>query len=242
VLTQVDLEVQAGSICALIGRNGSGKTTLMRCINHVLKPLQGHVRVSGHAVAKLSRPQIARLIGMVPQNGHCPFAFSCLEMIVMGAAARLSPWSRPKAGDYAKARAVSREVGIESLLNRPFHHLSGGQQQLVLLTRALYQEATLMLLDEPTAHLDFANQHKMMGLIRQVVRTRGATALVTLHDPNLALHYCDMAVMLEDGKVVSCGAVQEVITDTNLHRVLGDNIQLDMTQLGYSVVIPKQVP
>ena len=241
VLSDIHLSLEAGCICALIGRNGSGKTTLMRTINAILKPMQGTVRVANQPVAHLRRPRIARLVGMVPQNGRSAFPFSCMEMILMGAASRLRPWASPGRREKTKVTAISEMVGIRHLLGRPFQHLSGGEQRLVLLCRALYQDVNVMLLDEPNTHLDFANQHKMMDLVRRMVKQKAITALITLHDPNLALYYCDRTVMISQGAILAQGPSEEVITDATLCQVLGDNIQCDRTGKGLPVVIPKNI-
>jgi iron complex transport system ATP-binding protein len=241
VLTDISLNLPAGCICALIGRNGSGKTTLMRSINAILIPMKGSVRVADQAVDRLSRSRIARLIGMVPQNGQSAFPFSCMEMILMGAASRLRPWASPGRRERARVTAVSEMVGIRHLLGRPFQHLSGGEQRLVLLCRALYQDVKVMLLDEPNTHLDFANQHKMMDLVRRLVKQKAITALITLHDPNLALYYCDRTVMISQGTILTQGPSEEVIADATLSQVLGDNIQCDCTGRGLPVVIPKSI-
>jgi iron complex transport system ATP-binding protein len=239
VLKDVSLKVEEGSICALMGRNGSGKTTMLRCINAVLKPSQGRIFAHGHAVNSLSRPEIARLISLVPQGIQAAFAYSSLEMIMMGCAARVNAWSAPGALEKRKAEAILAEVGITPLAHRLFNQLSGGERQLVMLARALFQDAPIMLLDEPNSHLDFSNQHRMMGLMREIVKKRGVTALISLHDPNLALHYCDHAVMMKQGQVVFHGATTEVMEDGILQQVLGENIQTDYTVTGRHVVMPR---
>ena len=229
MLHDVTLQVDEGCICAVMGRNGSGKTTLLRCVNAILKPARGTVSAFGQDVARLSRVEIARLISLVPQSHSTAFPFSCLEMILMGGAARIQPWSAPSRKDVAEAMEVLREVGIEDLARRPFNQLSGGERQLVMLSRALFQNAPIMLLDEPNAHLDFSNQHRMMEMMRAVVKRRGATALISLHDPNLTLHYCDRPVMLKKGRVVAQGPTGAVMKESILRDVLGENIQTDVT-------------
>jgi iron complex transport system ATP-binding protein len=236
VLHGVSLHVDEGSICALMGRNGSGKTTLLRCVNAILKPAQGAVLAFGQDVGRLSRVEIARLISLVPQSSYTAFSFSCLEMILMGGAARVRPWSAPGRRETADAMEVLREVGIDDLSCRPFNQLSGGERQLVMLSRALFQNAPIMLLDEPNAHLDFSNQHRMMQMMRAVVKRRGATALISLHDPNLTLHYCDHVVMLKKGHVIAQGPTGEVMNEAILRDVLGENIQTDFTLGGLQVV------
>jgi iron complex transport system ATP-binding protein len=236
VLQDVTLRVDEGGICAVMGRNGSGKTTLLRCVNAILKPARGTVSAFGRDVARLSRVEIARLISLVPQSHSTAFAFSCVEMILMGGAGRIQPWSAPSRKDVAGAMEVLCEVGVEDLAPRPFNQLSGGERQLVMLSRALFQNAPIMLLDEPNAHLDFSNQHRMMEMMRAVVKRRGATALISLHDPNLTLHYCDRTVMLKKGRVVAQGPTGAVMEESILRDVLGDNIQTDVTVGGLPVV------
>lgn len=239
VLRDVSLKVEQGNICALMGRNGSGKTTVLRCINAILKPMRGRVIADGRSIDSLSRVEIARLISLVPQGIQAAFSFSCLEMILMGSAARINAWSAPGKKETLKALEVLDEVGISTLTQRPFNQLSGGERQLIMLARALFQNAPIMLLDEPNSHLDFSNQHRMMGLMRDMVKKRGVTALISLHDPNLTLHYCDQVVMLKEGRVIAHGPTDDVMENETLRHVLGENIQMDLTVKGFRVVTPR---
>ncbi len=241
VLHAVRLEIESGRICALIGRNGSGKTTLMRCINGFLKPSKGKISVSGKDISLLRRNDLAGLISLVPQGNYSPFMFSSLEMVLMGGATRVKPWAAPGADEKSRAVAVCRAVGVAELADKPFNCLSGGQKQLIMLARALHQDAPVMLLDEPNSHLDFSNQHRMMGLMRRVVKERGVTALITLHDPNLALYYSDDVVLLKEGRVVAAGPTGEIMDDRHLADTLGDNVKLDRTLSGERVVVPRNV-
>lgn len=241
VLHDVSLEIRQGRICALIGHNGSGKTTLMRCINGLLKTRQGMIRVAGRDISLMRRNDMARLISLVPQGGHSPFQFSALEMVLMGGASRVKPWASPCVAERRLAMEVCREVGVDGLAATPFNNLSGGQKQLVMLARALFQDAPVMLLDEPNSHLDFSNQHRTMGLMRRFVKERGVTALISLHDPNLALSYADDAVMLRQGRVVAAGPAGEVMDDAHLREAIGSNLMLDRTLSGARVVVPRDV-
>jgi iron complex transport system ATP-binding protein len=240
VLKDVSLQVEDGHVCALMGRNGSGKTTLLRCVNAILRPRQGSVFANGKNVGSLSRTEIASLISLVPQSSHTAFSFSCLEMILMGSANRIKAWATPGKRETQKALEILNEVGIYALARRPFNQLSGGERQLVLLSRALFQDAPIMLLDEPNTHLDFPNQHRMMALMRELVKKREVTALISLHDPNLTLYYCDQVAMLKEGRIVTCGSVHEVMEDHILQQVLGENIQTDITLKGLPVVTPRR--
>ena len=242
VLRDISLAVREGCLCGLIGRNGSGKTTLMRCINAILKPSQGRVIVSGKEIAKLSRNRLARLISVVPQGSFSPFPFSTYEMILMGGVARIRSWQSPGPEEKKRVWQVCEDVGISAFAYAPFNHLSGGQKQLVMLARALYQDAPVMLLDEPNSHLDFCNQHRMMDLVHEIVKSQNKTALITLHDPNLALHYCDEVVMLKEGRVIVSGATEDMIVNDNLKATLGENVKRDTTMSGLAVVVSRNVP
>lgn len=241
VISRISLEVGPGRICALMGRNGSGKTTLLRCINGVLKPLDGKVMIMGKDIQQLSRDKIARMISVVPQVSFSPFSFSCMDMVLMAGASRIRAWSAPSKKDRQKAFQVMAEAGIDHMALRAFNSISGGERQLVMLARGLFQDTPVMLLDEPTTHLDFANQHRIMALMLKLVKKRNMTVLITLHDPNLAHYYCDEVIMIRNGSVKAAGETRATMTDDVLSRVLGDNIQCDVTQKGIFVVTPKQI-
>ncbi|NLW92547.1 MAG: ABC transporter ATP-binding protein [Syntrophomonadaceae bacterium] len=241
VLHNIDLRVSEGRICGLLGHNGSGKTTLMNCINMLITPDRGRVTVMGKEISGLDRGQIAQLISVVPQSSFTAFDFSVLDMVLMGSAARMKAWTSPSRKEIKQAQKVLDELGISALSKAAYTRLSGGQQQMVLLSRALYQNTPVMLLDEPNAHLDFCSQHAMMQHIKKVVKLRGVTALVSLHDPNLALYYCDDVMMLKHGRVVVKGPAPSVMTETNLRQALGENISIESTIDGLPVIVPRNL-
>ncbi|MBA3012775.1 MAG: ABC transporter ATP-binding protein [Proteobacteria bacterium] len=241
VLRQISLCVGPGKICALMGRNGSGKTTLLRCINGVLPPRAGQVLLMGQDITLLNRKRISRHISLVPQVYVSPFSFLCMDMVLMACAPRIHPWAAPGKIDRKKALKVMAETGIDHMAQRPFNLLSGGERQLVMLARGLFQDTPILLLDEPTAHLDFTNQHRIMALVRKLAKKRQMTVLITLHDPNLALYYCDEVILIHAGQVAAFGPTKPTLTDSVLSTVLGDNIQRDITHKGLSVVTPKQI-
>jgi iron complex transport system ATP-binding protein len=242
VISGIDLEVAPGRICALMGRNGSGKTTLLRCINGILPLLDGRVRIMGKDIRKLSRMDIAKMISVVPQVSTSPFGFSCMDMVLMAGAARIKAWSSPSAKEKQKALDVMAETGIDHMARRGFNTLSGGERQLVMLARGLFQDTPIMLLDEPNSHLDFANQHRIMALMKALARKRNITVVITLHDPNLTHYYCDDVILIHQGGIRARGETLSTLTSEVLADVLGDNIQCDVTQKGVFVVIPKQIP
>lgn len=240
VLTDVNFELERGKLCALLGRNGCGKTTLIRCINAIIKPQKGSVYLDGKNTAYLSRPEIAQLVSLVPQSSSLAFDYTCLEVVLMGEVSRLSVWASPGAAAEEEARQVLAGLGISHLTDRPFNQLSGGEKQLVLVARALFQRAPYMLLDEPTSHLDFYNQHQIMSIVQRLVKEANFTVLVTLHDPNLALYYCDEVILIHEGQILDKGNITEVLNADSLSQVYGTNIMIDKTRLeGLPVVIPE---
>lgn len=238
IIKNVSIKIKKGRICSLLGRNGSGKTTLLRCINGFIKPKQGQIKVEEQDVYSCSKQELARIISLVPQKTHSAFSFSVLDMVLMGEASRLSYWGSPKKDAYERATQACKDVGIDHIITRCFNDLSGGEQQLVLIARTIMQNAPIMLLDEPISHLDFSNQHKVMSMIRQIVKSKNVTVLVTLHDPNIAFYYSDDVVMMEDGRVLNYGAVEDTFVDTNLCKLYGKMIKTDYTTEGLKVVVP----
>lgn len=238
VITDIHMTAGAGRICAIMGRNGSGKTTLLRCINHVLPPLKGEIRIMGQDITRMARHRIAQIISVVPQVNFSPFSFSCLDMVLMAGAARVRAWAAPSKKERDRAASAMTEVGIDHLTHQAFNAISGGERQLVMLARALFQETPIMLLDEPTAHLDFTNQHRIMALMCNLAEKRQMTVIITLHDPNLTYHYCDDVVLIHQGRVATAGKTTDTLTSAVLTQVLGDNIRLDITTSGVRVAVP----
>lgn len=238
VISGIHMTADPGRICAVMGRNGSGKTTLLRCINHVLPLLNGTIRIMGQDITRMARHRIAQIISVVPQVNFSPFSFSCRDMVLMAGAARIRAWAAPSRKEQEQALSVMAEVGIDHLATQAFNAISGGERQLVILARALFQETPIMLLDEPTAHLDFTNQHRIMALMRKLAAKRQMTVIITLHDPNLTCHYCDDVVLIHQGRVAAAGKTADTLTGDVLARVLGDNIRLDVTTGGVRVAVP----
>ncbi|MEE4363212.1 MAG: ABC transporter ATP-binding protein [Desulfotignum sp.] len=242
VISDINMTAAAGRICVIMGRNGSGKTTLLRCINRVLPLMAGSIRIMGEDATQLARHHIAQKISVVPQAAFSPFAFSCLDMVLMAGAPRIRAWAAPSKKEICSAAAAMAETGIDHMKNQPFNAVSGGERQLVMLARALFQQTPIMLLDEPTAHLDFTNQHRIMALMHTLARKRKMTVVITLHDPNLSHYYCDDVVLIHQGRIAAAGTTADTLTDTVLTRVLGDNIQLDVTTKGVFVAVPRTIP
>ncbi len=238
VLRDISFDVERGSLCGLLGPNASGKTTLLKCINGVLSPGEGKVMVNGAPIHGMPRREVARLMAVVPQQMSLVFSFTALQMVVMGRSARLGALQLPSARDRAEARASMDELGIGGLAERPFNELSGGERQLVLLARALFQEAPILLLDEPTSHLDFRNQYLIMDVVHEMTHAKGVATIVTLHDPNLAARYCTHLVVLKEGRLHRKGRREEVFEEKTLSEVYGMGIEVHRVPGAPPVVMP----
>lgn len=241
VLSNMSIKIEKGCLCALLGKNGSGKTTLFKCIAGLLKPYEGTIYVEGNNIINLKREQIARLISFVPQKAASVFSYTVLEMVIMGETAKVKAWGKPTKSAYERAVNSCEEVGITHLINKRYDELSGGEQQLVLIARAIMQDAKIMLLDEPTSHLDFCNQHKIMGMLVDFAKRNNITVLITLHDPNLAINYCDEVIMINDGEIIESGNMNHLFNDENLKKVFGDIIKTDLTREGHKVAVPSNL-
>ncbi len=219
ILKGVDFRVQAGGMTTILGPNGSGKTTLFKCITGLWKQQRGEILFENKDISRISHAERAKIFAVVPQEHEPPFPYSVLDVVLMGRVSHVGLFSSPSKHDYLKAEEATEIVGINHLKDRPYTKISGGEKQLVLIARALAQESPILLLDEPTSHLDFRNQVIVLNKVKEIVRQRGLTVLMTLHDPNLAMLFSEKVVMLNDGHVVSNGSPQEVITEDNLKSV-----------------------
>jgi len=228
----IGFEANSAEITALLGPNGSGKTTLFKCIAGLWKPQRGEVCFNGDGrdILNLSNKERARIFAVVPQDHTPPFSYSVLDAVLIGRISHIGIFSSPSKKDYLKAEEAIEAVGITHLKERPYTQISGGERQLVLIARALVQEAPIMLLDEPTCHLDFRNQILILNKIREIARQRGKTVLMSLHDPNLTLMFSDKAVLIDRGILVSNGKPESVITENTLKRVY----DIDVTVINYN--------
>ena len=219
-LREVSLSVAESELCCLLGPNGAGKTTLIRCVLGLLRPDAGSLSVAGHDTAALSARQLGRLVAYVPQTITTVFPFTALEMVVMGRTPYLGMVASPSRADRRAALATLERLGAGHFASRPFSQLSGGERQLTMLARALVQEAPVLVLDEPTASLDFGNEVRILQVVTDLVAA-GSTVLMTTHQPNHALMWADRAVLMNRGSVVMNGRPGDVITGERLSGLYG---------------------
>ena len=238
VLRGVDLAAQAGELVALIGPNGAGKSTLLRVLGGLLRPTSGSVTIDGVDAATLDRRAIARHIAVVPQVFETLFPFTVREIVALGRTSRLGPLGTLGSDD---ARAVARaldDIGATDLADRRIDRVSGGERQRAVLAMALAQEAGVLLLDEPTAHLDPAHQRATLDRVATLARLRGIAVIAVLHDLNLAAAFASRVVLLADGAVVRDGDVKAVITAELVANVFGPGLRV-VAHDGLPFVIPE---
>ena len=229
VLAGLSLDIPPGATTAILGPNGSGKTTLLRLILGVLTPGRGTVRLAGRPLADYARSERSRLVGLVPQDEHIPFSLSAVEYTLLGRAPYLHPLQVPRDEDHRIALEALATVGVAHLTDRAVNTLSGGEQQLVVIARALAQKPRLLLLDEPTAHLDLGNRGRLLGLLRGLV-AEGIHLVLTTHDPNLAAELADFVVLVNGGRVQDAGSVDDILVPDKLLATYG--VPVEVHRLG----------
>jgi len=229
VVRQVSLMVEAGEVVALVGPNGTGKSTLLRVLSGVLPAREGEVRLNGIDLLRLKPAERARRVAVVPQMLHLPEAFTVAEIVLMGRTPHLPLWAGESRRDCDVAWEAMCRAEVENLADRHVDELSGGEQQRVVLARALAQEPQVLLLDEPTAHLDLKHQVNVLELVRSLARRGdgrngsgpGLAVLMTLHDLNQAALFADRVALMHEGEIVAQGTASDVFVPDQLSRVYG---------------------
>jgi ABC-type cobalamin/Fe3+-siderophores transport system ATPase subunit len=221
VLRNISLDVNAGEVLALIGPNGVGKSTLLRACSATLKPISGRILIAGQDTQRLRVEERARLIAVVPQAVRLPEIFNVFETVLMGRTPYLGWLGRESEQDQAAVQAALDRTATLDLADRPIGELSGGEQQRVMIARALAQSARILLLDEPTAHLDLKHQASVLSLVCDLAHAENYAVLIALHDLNLAAQYADRVALLSNGAVAAIGTPEAVLTEENLSPAYG---------------------
>lgn len=239
VLVDVSLAVAAGEMVALAGPNGSGKSTLLGLLSGIRRPAAGTVTLDGVPLERVPRREAARRIAVVPQETSIPFPYTVTEMVLMGRAAHRRPLALESAHDVAVAEDAMRRTGVDVLAARTVTELSGGERQRVIVARALAQDPSLLLLDEPTSHLDLRHAGAVLELATALHR-RGVTVIAAMHDLTSAALYFPRLVFLREGRVVADGPAREVLTEASIRRVYDADAQVTIGGDGVPVVLPRR--
>ena len=235
VLDKLSLNIPSGKITAILGPNGTGKTTMLHLMLGLLKPSSGQIEIGGKPHGGYSRRDLSQMIGLVPQFESIPFNFTVFEYVLLGRSPYLNPFQQPGDEDHEIACNALEAAGILNLAEKPVMEISGGERQLVQIARVFTQGTPIMLLDEPTAHLDLQNQNRILTLLRKLA-AGGSTAVLTTHDPNAAIFAADHFVLMDKGQIYAQGSVEEVITSENLSGIYQIPIRVEKNN-GYIMVV-----
>jgi len=243
VIQDVSFTVTPGEVVGIIGPNGAGKTTLFRVITRILKPSSGEIRYLGRDIQEIPLRELAQLVAVLPQGLPLTFPFTVWDFVLMGRLTHLGRLSRIRERDLELADEMMRLTEVSNLSARHITELSGGELQRVLLAQALAQEPHLLLLDEPTTHLDIGHQVEIMDLIKSLNKRRQLTVVMVLHDLNLASNYCDRLILLNEGRVYAMGRPEDVLTYQNIEAVyktvvvVGEN---PVSKRPHILLVPKE--
>ena len=239
ILSGISMKAETGKVKVLLGANGAGKSTLLRCVMNLNRGYTGSILINGRESHSLSYKETARLAALIPQHFPETPGFTARELILMGSTARLSVFAVPGENETLKAEAHARRLGIAPLLPRLFDSLSGGEKQLVLLARALMQEAPLLLMDEPDSALDPGNRARLTVLLRKLAG-EGRAVLLTTHDPEWAYTVADSAAAMKNGRILADGTPETVITESLYRAVYETDAQaLDLENGRARIFIPR---
>lgn len=226
-LRGIDMAIYPAEVLGILGPNGSGKSTLLKIMDGMLPPLEGRALLQGKALSRLGRTRVAREIAMVGQENYFRFAFSALEVVLMGRFAHLKRFQFEGKRDMEVAASALAATRTLDLAERSIHELSGGEKQRVLIARALAQEPSVILLDEPTAFLDLRYKREIFQLISGLSRENGLSVVVVSHDIDLAAHFCHRLVLLKEGSAYVAGPPEEVLTAAHIEAVYGCPVLVD---------------
>lgn len=240
VLRGLSFSAGHGELIAVLGPNGVGKSTFFRCLLGFLHPQGGEIRLSGKPIASYSRRELSRLAAYIPQSYSPAFDHTVLDCVLMAKAGSLGAFEKPGEADRQQAMALLEKLGIASLAGRGCRRISGGERQLMLLARALLQDAQLLIMDEPTANLDYGNALRVMATMESLAK-QGYTILFSTHDPDQALRSASRVLAMQDGAVLADGTPDVVLTAEILSKLYGVSIHVGTVQTG-SGVIPVCVP
>ncbi|XHH09091.1 MAG: ABC transporter ATP-binding protein [Candidatus Bathyarchaeia archaeon] len=221
IIENVSFSVKTGSFVGILGPNGSGKTTLLKSISRILKPKKGVIMLEDQDIYTLKPVELAKKLSVVSQGTVIAFSFTALDVVLMGRSPHLSRFASESEKDVEIAKRCMAYTGTLNLADRLITELSGGERQRVIIAKALAQEPQVLLLDEPTTHLDVSNQFEIMSILRQLCNENKLLVVGVFHDFNLAANYCDSLILLKDGKIIDAGKSEKVLTPQNIKTIFG---------------------
>jgi iron complex transport system ATP-binding protein len=225
ILNDLSFSIDKGSITAILGPNGTGKTTLLHTILGLLAPQSGEVWIAGKKLSEYKRADLSQVISLVPQSEVVPYNFSVIEYVLLGRTPQLGFLDMPSDHDVALVYETLELLELSHLKLRPVTELSGGEQQMVVLARALVQQPKVLLLDEPTSHLDLSNKGRLLNIL-QVLAQRGVTVVFSTHDPDAAAMIANHVILLKSGAVLDAGEITHVLTSEKLTETYGTEVKV----------------
>lgn len=235
-LDNVTLELGLGEVLGIVGPNGSGKSTLLKCMNKILKTEKNAVLIDGEDVRNMGLKELAKIMGYVPQNSRNVFPVTVFDVVLMGRKPYIQ-WSLDEKDEEIVAR-ILEYLGIGKLAMRYFNELSGGEQQKVIIARALAQQPQIMLLDEPTSSLDIRYQLEILRMLRSLAQSKHCSIIISMHDLNLASRFSDRLLLLKKGCIFAVGTPESVITEENIEAVYGIKSRVTKSVLDIPQVMP----
>ena len=243
ILDNITFSAHSGDFLFILGPNGVGKSTLFRCILRLIKDYDGDILIAGKNTKQMSIEELAKNIAYIPQSHYPAFNFSVLNSVLMGFTVHLKRYESPGAGHEARAMKALEMLGISHLWDRGYSEISGGERQLALIARAIVQNAKILVMDEPTANLDYGNQVHVMRQVRKLSK-QGYIVILSTHNPEHALLYGKKVLVLNDGRILKFGNPKEVLTESLLKQVFQVHVQLNDISTDYGqvrVIVPNHL-
>jgi iron complex transport system ATP-binding protein len=225
IFNDVCLKSAENDVLCILGPNGCGKTTLLKCISGILKLKQGDILLDGKSMLLLKRHEVATVMGYIPQEHATGFAYKVIDVVLMGRTPHLSIFSSPTGKDYRIAEEAIEMVGVSHLIDHKYTEISGGERQLVLIARTLAQQPKMLLLDEPTSHLDFKNQTLILKMVGKLAK-RGLSVIMTSHFPDHALAYAGQIALMHNGNFLAQGSPKDVVNEKTLEKIYGIGVKI----------------
>lgn len=231
ILNGVSFSIERGQFICVLGENGCGKTTLLKLMLGLLKPEKGRITLYGQDIRQMTERELAKKVAYIPQSHTPPFPFEVMDVVLMGRTPHLSKTCRPTAGDIEIARQSLERLGILEYADKRYTELSGGQRQMVIIARALTQQPDLLIMDEPTASLDFGNQYLVLTQMLRLA-AEGLSVLMVTHDPDHALYCADQIIAMKDGRIIRQGETKAVISEPTMESVYRMTVKVRNVRIG----------